>query len=319
MASPAETLARARYKTAGLWLFILPSPLIVDAIWSLAIGEGLRAAIVAILYAVYAVAGVITRVGIQREVRPRREDPLKWLPMKLPASIIVGVATFFVASLAVGHGFIASIVFGVGAWAGHVLAYGLDHSFGRRHANETQILVRETLEEAGEALRTLKRLQSKLRHREYRERVRNLVKWGDRILDDLREDAVPASLRRARQFLNIYLDGAKRVTEKYVSLRGVSGGWGGTDSAAVASSSVTDAASGGEEGAHGAQVLVEFEQTQIRSGLSDDVLDENFSIALKEMERVFEEQYHKLQRQDRLDLDVELELLTQQMKRDGVM
>jgi hypothetical protein len=81
-------------------------------------------------------------------------------------------------------------------------------------------------------------------------------------------------LRRARKFLNVYLDGAQKVTEGYA-------------------------------------------KTHARVAAPD--LDDNFRRVLVTIEEVFQEQQQKLLETDITDLDVQIEVLATQLKREGVI
>ncbi len=88
----------------------------------------------------------------------------------------------------------------------------------------------------------------------------------------LEED--PRDLRRARKFLNVYLDGVQRVVEGYA-------------------------------------------RTHQRAASPD--LDANFRRVLTSIEEVFQEQRQKLLESDIMDLDVQIEVLTSQLKREGLL
>ncbi len=59
-----------------------------------------------------------------------------------------------------------------------------------------------------------------------------------------------------------------------------------------------------------------YARTQVKLGT--DELDENFRSVLVTIETVFEEQHRKLLEDEMMDLDVQIEVLTTQMKREGV-
>ena len=83
----------------------------------------------------------------------------------------------------------------------------------------------------------------------------------------------PADIRRARRFLNVYLDGAKRVSEGYA---------------------------------------------RTHSRTKQDDLESNFRNVLTTIEDVFDQQHQKLLEHDQLDLDVQIDVLSQQLKKQGV-
>lgn len=84
----------------------------------------------------------------------------------------------------------------------------------------------------------------------------------------------PRDLRRARKFLNVYLDGARQVTQGYAKT-------------------------------HGRMTTPE--------------LEDSFRRVLTTIEEVFAEQQQKLLEADVTDLDVQIEVLTTQLKREGVV
>ncbi|HAO32370.1 MAG TPA: hypothetical protein DCQ84_05350, partial [Candidatus Competibacteraceae bacterium] len=102
--------------------------------------------------------------------------------------------------------------------------------------------------------------------------LRRIVGQARQILTMLEED--PRDLRRARKFLNVYLDGAKQVTEGYAKTHG---------------------------------------------RLNTPELENNFRQVLATIEEVFGEQRQKLLEADLTDLDVQIEVLTTQLKREGVV
>ena len=103
-------------------------------------------------------------------------------------------------------------------------------------------------------------------------RLRRVTKLARQIIGTIEED--PRDIRRARKFLNVYLDGARSVTEGYA-------------------------------------------QTH-KTGASEE-LEANFRNVLVTIEDVFTEQQAKLQQNNELDLDVQIEVLATQLKREGVL
>ncbi len=104
---------------------------------------------------------------------------------------------------------------------------------------------------------------------------RTTKRFTDRDGIDATEQVIQArDLRRARKFLNVYLDGAHKVTEGYA-------------------------------------------KTHARVAAPE--LDDNFRRVLITIEEVFQEQQQKLLETDITDLDVQIEVLTTQLKREGVI
>ncbi len=87
-------------------------------------------------------------------------------------------------------------------------------------------------------------------------------------------EANPATIRRTKKFLLVYLDGASKVTAGYAST-------------------------------HQQVTSIELEQ--------------NFRNLLDSIETVFKEQKDKLLEEDLFDLDVQMEVLANQLKNEGIV
>ncbi len=128
------------------------------------------------------------------------------------------------------------------------------------------------LEESSQVIRSIEQANKKIRNAELNRRIENICSIADRILAEIESD--PRDIRRARKFLNVYLDGAKQVTEGYAQTH---------------------------------------QQTQV------GLLEQNFRNVLETIESVFQEQHQKLLEDDVFDLDVKIEVLTTQLKREGIL
>lgn len=268
---------KVSWAMAGLWLYLLPLPLLVNAIWMLARGN-LRDVLYSLgFYAVFAVSGWLIRQVTAKEAKALTEPighaPL--FPYRGLAAVLAGLATFGTAWLLAWHDFWMAIVFGVGAAAGVVATYGLDR-FGAVISlpSRAEDAVFEALDQARRSLSELRRMKINMANREFRDRLGRLEDWGDRIVKQIKEDN--RDLKRAREFLNVYLEGAIKVTANYLKTHGHTG----------------------EQAA---------------------ALEARYSELLEGMEREFEAQHNRLLRDDILDLDVELELLSQQLRQKGML
>ena len=268
---------KVSWAMAGIWLWLLPLPLLANAIWMLARGNVRDVLLSGGLYAAFGFAGWLVRRATSIEARelsdPAGRAPL--FPFRTLAALIAGAAAFGVSSLLVYHGFWVSLLFGAGAAAGTVAAYGRDRfgaPIGLPATSEDAVY--EALSKAGETLRELKRMRMQMRNREFRERLDRLVGWGDRIIAQIKEDN--RDLKHAREFLNVYLDGARRVTATYLKTHG-------------------------------------------HTGDQADTLESRYAELLDGMEKEFAASHARLLRDDILDLDVELELLTTQLKQKGMV
>lgn len=261
----AETRSpRRRPLWIGGWLlFLLPLPLLWKVLIALGKGEFGTFSISVIALGILLLGAWLTRRGLhQAKRRPMSSS----LPLKSLGGAIIAVGTGLTALIA-GHNLAIGICFGAAALLGFYLTYGFDQRLKLSSDKD----VATALEEAYRKLERLDVAGESIRSRELRDRLRRIVGWGERILDRIGDD--PEDFRRARKFLNVYLDGAQQVTDK-------------------------------------------FARTQNDANSAE--LEVNFRTLLQDMETVCEEQYQHLMDNDLVDLDVQMEVLTTRLKREGV-
>lgn len=262
MASSRPTRRRPIW-IGGWLLFLLPLPLF----WAMliALGKGALGGFLGSAFALglLMLGAWVTRRGLhQAKRRPMSSS----LPLKSIGGVITAVGTAFTAWVA-GHNPVIGICFGLAALLGFYLAYGFD----RRLKLSSDKDVASALEEAYRKLERLEEAGDNIGSRDFRDRLQRISGWGEKILDRIGED--PEDFRRARKFLNVYLDGAQQVTDKFA---------------------------------------------RTRSDANSAELEENFRTLLTDMETVCEEQYQRLIDDDMVDLDVQIEVLTTRLKREGV-
>jgi hypothetical protein len=262
----SAVVARRRPIWIGGWLpFILPLPLTLDALANLWQGDlvgMLGSALPCIL--LFGGAALIRRGLAQASARPGQAA---W-PWRTLGAALVALGTAAAAFSAVGHSPPIALCFGLGALLGCYLCYGFD----RRPRLSADKDVAAALAEAYRKLDELEAAGRRIRSPEFRERLGRIVAWGERILERIAAD--PEDFRRARKFLNVYLDGARQVTEKYARTHGEAG---------------------------------------------SAELEESFRALLADMEAVSEEQHQRLLDNDLVDLDVQIEVLTTRLRKEGVL
>jgi 5-bromo-4-chloroindolyl phosphate hydrolysis protein len=266
-----------RYSPRGLLLYFLPIVLIPATIIALGKGNLLGIIVNASGFSLYVFAAWCLRKGIQAETA-LAESPITrtpQLPLKMLAAIITALATGLIAWLGAQHSFLVALMFAGGAFLGMYLSYGFDLRQNKKIADAQgysgdEIL--RMLEESSLIIRNIEQANDKIRNAELNQRIENICAIADRILAEIESD--PRDIRRARKFLNVYLDGARQVTEGYARTH---------------------------------------QQTQ--SGQ----LEQNFRNVLETIESVFQEQHQKLLEEDVFDLDVKIEVLTTQLKREGIL
>ena len=283
MADPAGA-ARMRAKqrqmaqsAAAFLLFVLPTPVLIKGILAIFSGRILMLAWCLALYAVFIVGASLVKRGLalEAEYKARRIARASLLPYKTAGAIILGLATVATAWGLAGHGLFMAIAFGIGAVAGALMLYGLDPMGAKgisRDGGVDGATVVAALETARAKLDRIENASKGIRNREFQSRIKSILGSAYLVLDEIEND--PRDLRRARKFLNVYLDGAVEVTERYAAT---------------------------------------YEKTQ--SG----TLEQGFSELLEDMEHVFKEQHDKLLQDDELDLDVQMDVLRQRLRREGVM
>ena len=261
----------------GILMFLLPLPVLFAAIASLARGDlgGLLGN--AAGYGLFLAGALLLRRGLlaEAEYERRRVSRAPW-PLKTLGGGVAALATGVTAWLGAGQHPVMAVAFGLAALLGCYLTYGFDPRAAKRFTDRDGVdVTNRVLEALAQAEGSISAIEQAIRHirnAELNSRLRRIVALARQILTLLEED--PRDLRRARKFLNVYLDGAKQVTEGYA-------------------------------------------RTHARAATPE--LEDNFRRVLATIEEVFQEQQQKLLETDVTDLDVQIEVLTTQLKREGVI
>ncbi len=272
-----KTASGLIYGSRGLLLYILPLALIPATILSFIYADFLRIIINITGCAGFLFAASLLRKGLAAEAEYQDKkitQAPKW-PLKTLAALLVALTTTGIALLGAGHALLISLVFGLGALAGMFLLYGFDprqekmitgsHGYSAEEISQTIV-------EAEAKISGIERANKQINNRQFNQRIQTICTHAREIVGLLEED--PGDIRRARKFLNIYLDGAFKVTEGYADMH--------------------------------------------RKHQSEQ-LTENFDHVLQTIESVFIEQKQKLLEDDVLDLDVQIEVLSAQLKHEGVI
>ena len=271
----ADTLQR--YSPRGLLLYFLPMALLPATF--IALGKGHLPAIIvnAAGFAFYMLAAWCLRKGLQAErhyadsfiARPPK------LPLKMIAAFITALTTGMIAWLGAQQTLSVALMFTGGAFLGMYLSYGFDLRDEKKIAaahGYSGDEIQQALEDSSRIIRSIEQANDRIQNAELNQRIERICEVADSILAEIATD--PKDFRRARKFLNVYLDGARQVTEGYAKTH---------------------------------------QQTQ--SG----ELEQNFRNVLETIESVFQEQHQKLLEEDVFDLDVKIEVLTTQLKREGIL
>lgn len=207
-----------RPRAKGTLLFVLPIPLLLGALIGLGAGRVEVALVDGGIFALFMLAAVLTRRGLQAEHAQRvlRFARLQQVPLKTIGGVLTGVATGLAAWLAVGQSSALSLVHAAVALLGFHLVYGFE-ALGRRRPfatdDERSRKVAAALAEAERKLLELERATASLGNPELKRRLGRIGAQGRRILDRIAER--PTDLFRARKFLSVYLDGVQQVADGY--------------------------------------------------------------------------------------------------------
>jgi len=212
----AEIWKGPRWSPRGFLLYILPLPLIPAAMIALMRGNvAVLLAEIGAMALLYGGASLV-RQGIKRELDEKRRFT-RTLPLKSLGYLATVAGVFVVSSLLVGQTIIFAAIVAALAGVGCLLAYGADAPAQRLvvapGADYTAAEASAMLEEASKRVDGLERAAAAIRDGEITTRLRHIADLARAILADLAKD--PRDLRRARKFLNIYLDSAMRVSESY--------------------------------------------------------------------------------------------------------
>lgn len=208
---------------ASFILYLLPIPVFVKAIVELVATRFTGFAVSLALFVLFVFGASLARRGIVKtaEFRARRVALASGVPYKVVGGLVIAGATFLTAWIAGRIPLFTSIAVALGALLGFFLTYGVDARGEKGVGDNSGVSaaeVAEALQEARAKLGAIEEAAKKLAGAtafELRQKLRNIVGAANKVLGLIEED--PRDLRRARKFLNVYLDGAKNVTENYAA------------------------------------------------------------------------------------------------------
>ena len=263
---------------AGALIYVLALPLLPALVIALVRSSFTLVIALGAALGLLLAGGRCVRTGLaaEREYNRRKIASAPVLPLKTLGSLLTGFATALTSYLAVDAGPAFSALVGVLAAAGSLLAYGPDPR-GEKLADTGYLglSTEEVVEQLATAERKIEAIETANRdisNTELSRRLRAITRLARKIIGTIEDD--PRDIRRARKFLNVYLDGAQSVTEGYARTH--------------------------------------------KQGASEE-LEQNFRNVLVTIEEVFMEQQARLLENNELDLDVQIEVLATQLKREGVV
>ncbi len=264
---------------SGRWaltLYLLPLPLVLDAVLSLWFGNFNGVLTSSISYALFVAAAQAVRHGSLQEAAVRRRPHAfarRW-PWKGLGAVLAGVATAVTAATSAGHDLGVALAFGIAAGLGARLVYGADpplrvQTMAGVDGNGDEL--QQALATAYGRLDRIEAIAATLPSREFQQRLRNIGRQLAALLAMIEQE--PANFGLSRRFLNVYLDHSLDVMEKYsrVYPRGASA-----------------------------------------------ELEHNFRSLLVDIENTCDQQHRSLVQRDLMDLDVQIEVLSQRLRQNGL-
>ncbi len=219
MAEPYTRETAGYWRAQGVLLFVLPMPLLWVVISSIASGNTDRLITAVTALALIWLGAILNRSGLQAEAEFRRRKiaSAPATPRKTLGALLVAVGTFLVSAFLVGHGFTVGAIAGALAGIGSIMHYGADPRGDKgvssaSHGYTTEEIV-EALSSAQDKIEAIELASRRIPNSELGQRLHRITDKAREIIGVIEED--PGDLRRARKFLNVYLDGAVRVTEGY--------------------------------------------------------------------------------------------------------
>jgi len=201
-------------------IYIFLVPLFISIVISLVMTEIKYFIMNIVAFALFFATAKANSIGLEQEYKYYTSTLTKApkTPYKTIASILLGISTFFTASIAGYQNILIGLFLGVVATIGYFLYYGFDpradklNNIGDISAEfvlETLATARGKLAQIEDDMRSIKdtRLNSKLRI---------AIDRAYEILQNIEED--PKDLRVARKFIIVYIDGIKNVTSSYTEM-----------------------------------------------------------------------------------------------------
>lgn len=208
-----------RSANGGYLIFILTFPLIFSLIGSLSSGNAFRAFVIALCIALYYFGGSSIRKGLYNQ---HHSSQRKWqrsapFPWKITGAIFVAAATALASLFLAEKPLFSAIGFGLSALIGTLIVYGVDPKLEKISTpngstiNSDEVIA--ALEEAEIKIQAIETASFNIKDIKVKNQLHRISSKAHDILHVIEED--PKDLRRARKFLNTYLDGTQRVINGY--------------------------------------------------------------------------------------------------------
>lgn len=206
----------------GLLLYFFLTPLFIAVILALIAREIPAFGLNLVAFVLFYGAAKLNTWGLANEFKYHKEKLTKapTKPYKTMSAILLGLGTFFAASIAGSETLFIGIFLALIASIGYVLHYGLDPRTDKLEniGDVSGELVLKTLSEAKTKLLGIETHIEKISEDiSLKEKLSLAVEKAEYIIQTIQDD--PKDIRVARKFLLVYLDGLNNVTESYTAIK----------------------------------------------------------------------------------------------------
>jgi len=203
--------------TAGTKLLFIPAIILIAT----SLNDGPIVLMMALVgAALLTFAAWFTQEGLKAEAAydARKVARKPAIPRKMLASCATGCG-LALAAYTGESGVVGSAVYGIAAFALHIVAFGVDPMTDKRMEGVDtfqQDRVARVVEQADQSLAAMRDHITRLEDRDLTARVDAFQATARKMARTVEED--PRDLTRARKFLGVYLEGARDATVKFVDL-----------------------------------------------------------------------------------------------------
>ena len=205
----------------GYLLYIFLAPLFIAIILALIERKIPAFLFNLIAFGLFYLTAKLNSLGLANEVKYHKEKFTKapQKPYKTFSAILLGISTFFTATIAGGEPITIGIFLAIISSVGYYLYYGLDPREDKLEnvGNVSAEFVLKTISEAKAKLTEIESDTDKIfKDRRLQKRLSLAIKKARDIIETIQED--PQDIRVARKFLVVYIDGLKSVTNAYTAI-----------------------------------------------------------------------------------------------------
>ena len=204
----------------GIFLYIFLIPLFIAITISLLMLKVKYFIANIIAFVLFFATAKANSIGLAQELEYYTKTLTKApkIPYKLIAGVLLGISTFFSASIAGYQNLFIGIFLGVIASIGYFLYYGFDPRADKltNIGDISAEFVLETLATARGKLKSIEEDMTHIKDTKLTSQLRVAINKAYEILKNIEED--PKDVRVARKFIIVYIDGIKKVTKSYIEL-----------------------------------------------------------------------------------------------------